>query len=883
MFARTSIIVESTATLLSLSRTAWKLGLSLSKLSQHVEFLDTIVSDLAAEAKALSVACDFLYCRLKELAEGSTVMPTGFRGCDTEIWDCLTSQLSIIGDITVELDHFVKSNARLDSPDVQRLQYLTRPGTQRNVILALQTKISRHSDDLTMTLLLINLVSNAADRHRDPRQKSDQLKRLRTMTTKLETAITDNPKSRISCIETRLIGCAHESIKQVSSKQGDVAGTTSMEKGQKEQGSSSKSGNWLNVLETLQMDRLQLANSTTPTLTTPRVSMYGKHTMMTSPRISTATKTDVGVREDIQLEDDFDAELAKAALDTGIEAFNAQEWKEADSLIQEAVRALLQLSQKQRAFCDLFSLHYRLAVCSYYTCESQDAEQGLRSLTLAMPGTDVQRLYIYHAMHLLSQLCIRTGQTNRARLECEKALQGRRRISGKQSQEAMESIALMAHIYVLLDNRARAKSCLAMIPVAQRDHVLETVEASLGGVVEHLDYASLLTQVSFDDSVSVASRGRRRLSLVSNESRATSGAASVKLLASPLGMRRQDSSHEPTDTIGASSTLSHRQSATRTTSPKIPQPSLVQRAMMEEDPPVWGTPVASADDEKKTQDTKPVIISPVDTHPTVHKGTLSREEILQRIGCQPRDKIEEAVCVGDLVTLTALLKKRKTSWRSSVRKHGRSERVTALHFAALFGELQIARLLIDAKFDVNEVPFGYSSSLTPLHFAIGAHQVDIVALLLLKGASPCEGECWTTLAKQLLSRAWLVKTTSEADRGDISTRILAIFTLLLKYGWDVNEPLGPNHDTMLHQAVGFWTGSYKWDLDVRIAVTEFLCGRGADPKMKNVEGKSPLDVAFASGQRDLIGILEGSASRKILKGPCSTAVELPGHVYDGDI
>lgn len=68
------------------------------------------------------------------------------------------------------------------------------------------------------------------------------------------------------------------------------------------------------------------------------------------------------------------------------------------------------------------------------------------------------------------------AQVDRARSECEKALQARRQLLGKQSDASLESTALMAHIYVLLNNRARAKSCLAMIPEARIDAVHKIVE-----------------------------------------------------------------------------------------------------------------------------------------------------------------------------------------------------------------------------------------------------------------------------------------------------------------------------------------------------------------------------------------------------------------------
>lgn len=79
-------------------------------------------------------------------------------------------------------------------------------------------------------------------------------------------------------------------------------------------------------------------------------------------------------------EDDLDTDLAKAAMATGTKAFEAQEWEEAISLLQEALRILQQLPKQQRVFCDIFTLHYKLAVCVYHTQEPVIAEMALMSL-----------------------------------------------------------------------------------------------------------------------------------------------------------------------------------------------------------------------------------------------------------------------------------------------------------------------------------------------------------------------------------------------------------------------------------------------------------------------------------------------------------------------
>lgn len=104
------------------------------------------------------------------------------------------------------------------------------------------------------------------------------------------------------------------------------------------------------------------------------------------------------------------------------------------------------------------------------------------------------------------------GQVNRARSKCEKALLAQRRLLSKRRGASLESTALMAHIYVLLNNNARAKSYVAVIREARRDGVLKVVEESLGTKVEQLDSSSLLTRSISEDSDLAADRVQSRLS-----------------------------------------------------------------------------------------------------------------------------------------------------------------------------------------------------------------------------------------------------------------------------------------------------------------------------------------------------------------------------------
>ncbi|KAJ8113591.1 hypothetical protein OPT61_g4313 [Boeremia exigua] len=575
-------------------------------------------------------------------------------------------------------------------------------------------------------------------------------------------------------------------------------------------------------------------------------------------------------------DDSLEVDLAKAALATGTTAFESQQWVEAESLLQEALRILESLPRHRRAFCDILDLHYKMAMCTYYTQDYAVAEEALKSLRQHEVESVAQQERMCEATHLLSQLYIRMGQINLAKEECEKTLQTRRRLLGKLSDACFESMALMAHIYVLLDNRALAKTYLAMISEERREAVLMELGKSLHMTMSHLDFSSMMSAQPSE------------LKIQETEKTYSENSASSSTV--PPAYQ----SHQGyTSTAAPSPAPSHSSVATSTNSPNfwnspprhapvVPSPysqpnsplsplRVLESAKIREHTTVRGhnTTVGTPNSTAKE------VQEQAGLQPSAPPKTLSRKEILEKIGCQPRDNIEEAVCRGDDNSLAKLLNKKKGFWRANLREHSRHERVTALHFAALFGEVDLAHRLLAASYNINEVPFGYSTSLTPLHFALGARQVSMVRFLIKNGARPVEPDTWSTLASQPMTRSWLLKTLSDSERVVVADRVIAILDVLLTAGWQINAPYGAAENTVLHQAVAFWTGSYKMDLDLRIAVTQFLCSRGADPMRKNVEGTTAWDLAGKEGHQELLKILTeaGSGPHGRFKEP----IELPGN------
>jgi len=105
-------------------------------------------------------------------------------------------------------------------------------------------------------------------------------------------------------------------------------------------------------------------------------------------------------------DDDLNSDLAKAALDIGTKAFEAQDWEEANSLLQEAPRVLQQLAKQHQAeFRDpMIDLQYKLAVCAYHTQELAYAEKALMHLVQLSVSSDEQHRYVSDAASSLQIL-----------------------------------------------------------------------------------------------------------------------------------------------------------------------------------------------------------------------------------------------------------------------------------------------------------------------------------------------------------------------------------------------------------------------------------------------------------------------------------------------
>ena len=156
MVVTTFTAMGTASAVLALSKAAWKLGTSLSKLDQDTTIVDTTIKNLAGEVKSLGNECDLVYAELEEVvSESETVsrLPYDFDG---RIWNCLVTQVEEASRTIQELELFVESVRGEESSFIGQAQRQRKLDKSKDQIASIRTKVCRQTGNLCTTLLLIN-------------------------------------------------------------------------------------------------------------------------------------------------------------------------------------------------------------------------------------------------------------------------------------------------------------------------------------------------------------------------------------------------------------------------------------------------------------------------------------------------------------------------------------------------------------------------------------------------------------------------------------------------------------------------------------------------------------------------------------------------------
>jgi hypothetical protein len=148
--------VGTASAVLALSKAAWKLGISLSKLDQDTEIIDTTVKCLAGEVKSLGNEFDLLYAELEEVVSKGETGSLPPYDVDGRMWHCLAMQVEETSRTMQELELFVRSVRGEESSFISQAQRQRNLDKRKDQIASIRTKVCMHTNNLRTTLLLIN-------------------------------------------------------------------------------------------------------------------------------------------------------------------------------------------------------------------------------------------------------------------------------------------------------------------------------------------------------------------------------------------------------------------------------------------------------------------------------------------------------------------------------------------------------------------------------------------------------------------------------------------------------------------------------------------------------------------------------------------------------
>jgi hypothetical protein len=151
--------VDTASAVLALSKATWRLGTSLSKLDHDAKPVDSALKNLAEDTKSLSTECDLIYAKLEEVASRNKHGSSPPYFSDGKMWTCLATQVHESGQTVQDLELFVKS-VRMEETEeeaslVYHPQHLVQLNKSRDQIEEMGDDVRRHTDNLRITLLLI--------------------------------------------------------------------------------------------------------------------------------------------------------------------------------------------------------------------------------------------------------------------------------------------------------------------------------------------------------------------------------------------------------------------------------------------------------------------------------------------------------------------------------------------------------------------------------------------------------------------------------------------------------------------------------------------------------------------------------------------------------
>ncbi|KAJ5169200.1 uncharacterized protein N7482_004794 [Penicillium canariense] len=207
-----------------------------------------------------------------------------------------------------------------------------------------------------------------------------------------------------------------------------------------------------------------------------------------------------------------------------------------------------------------------------------------------------------------------------------------------------------------------------------------------------------------------------------------------------------------------------------------------------------------------------------------------------------------------------------------------------LHYAAEIGHIEIVKLLLDKGADpnINEVHSGR----TPLYYAAEKGYNEVVKLLLDKGANPntnevrdgrtplhcAVGKGYNEVVKLLLDKG---ANPNSKDRSKIIRVVWTplYYASVIGHNEMVKQLLDEGFDPNINEVRGGWTPLYYAVENGHGDIVKLLLDKGADPNIDEVHGgRTPLNYADEKGHNEVVKLLLGKGAHPVLRTATATAI-----------
>ncbi|KAK3669769.1 hypothetical protein LTR78_010342 [Recurvomyces mirabilis] len=834
---------------LQIAQMALQTGSYLCKLAKAISKVEQTISSLGAEAIAVSNACNLINQEIEGVLPAQGVDGNSKYDEDGSLWKSVTLQLVATRNTVRDLRAIVGEDDNESKDFFQRARKQIHLDRNKDGLAAIQHRLHVHTQSLQMALQMVNIKVAYLAPKIVTDDLGDKIEDLKMGIQTLQSEYQLSGQKGMTPSEVELIQCAKDIMRSGKTLCEESSAGGDMQSGEKAARLNKLVAEWTVDVESLRRDTERSAFSDAETQIPSILS--GDDLPLTSAVLTTPIDQDEDDRlcqntdETDDEEDDFSLEIAQAALEQGQQAFDQEDWREAEALLKEALSTLKTLSPKHRTGCDIFELEYRLTVCAYHTREPAIAKEALMSLVGQTPTSDEQKARIYDAAHLLAQLHLREGELEPARMTCESTLKARSKLLGRTHDSYLESLALMAHVHFVQGNAPRAKVLMGMIPEPRRTALRESLQVlptpRSPMVLGDVDVGSIAETLDSQSTTIQQSANVRSDSLPDLPTERLDSGMSLHFSESRHGSRDSRTNEYTFEKVNSLEPVHLHTVATQ--SDKVVEAGGLKSERFDRT------------DSIITQGITPSVASSVDRS--------AREVILTHVGREPRGMLERAICGGDLELALSVI---TTDDQMAVSRDS-----FALHYAACFGDLEVAAALLKQGWKVNSVVRTKATMrYAPLDLAMATRRPLMVRLLLEHGAELVSGRpngYGGDVRNCYPFAIWLEKPWCTAFPATESSDMIACIAHALDHGWVIDQPIGFCEDNA--EPTGFKddSGVYTCTLlrqivrnpqvgtMVRCTLVDFLLKHRASPLDTLHRGQTILHTAIWYNRPDVIPVL----------------------------